>query len=48
MVDPVIASDGFSYERKEFEKWLQANKASPITNEPFSEQEDPVPNRNNK
>lgn len=33
MVDPVIASDGFSYERAAIEEWLRQNNRSPHTNE---------------
>lgn len=32
MQDPVIASDGFSYERKALARWLQEHDTSPITN----------------
>ncbi|XP_078619035.1 WD repeat, SAM and U-box domain-containing protein 1-like isoform X2 [Branchiostoma floridae x Branchiostoma japonicum] len=33
MVDPVIASDGYTYERKSIESWLQKGKmTSPMTN----------------
>lgn len=30
--DPVIASDGFTYEREMIEKWLEWNDTSPLTN----------------
>lgn len=33
MIDPVIASDGFTYERKDIEKWLSTKNTSPSTNE---------------
>lgn len=33
MKDPVIASDGHSYERKAIEEWFQKNDRSPLTNE---------------
>ncbi|GAB6027955.1 hypothetical protein CHUAL_002183 [Chamberlinius hualienensis] len=37
MKDPVIASDGFSYERKAILEWLQSGKASsPMTNQKLS------------
>jgi hypothetical protein len=32
-VDPVMCSDGHTYERSAIEKWLQANTTSPITSE---------------
>jgi hypothetical protein len=32
MEDPVLASDGHSYERKAIERWLRANNRSPKTN----------------
>ncbi|CAF1545946.1 unnamed protein product [Rotaria sp. Silwood1] len=31
--DPVVAADGFTYERTAIEKWLQSNDRSPMTNE---------------
>ncbi|KAK9811294.1 hypothetical protein WJX72_001288 [[Myrmecia] bisecta] len=30
--DPVIAADGFTYERSSIEKWLQKSDTSPMTN----------------
>lgn len=33
MEDPVICSDGFSYERSAIESWLRTNNTSPKTNE---------------
>lgn len=33
MTDPVIASDGHTYERHAFEQWLTANTTSPTTGE---------------
>ncbi len=33
MKDPVIASDGHTYERKAIEEWLQNHDRSPLTNE---------------
>jgi hypothetical protein len=33
MVDPVVAADGYTYERKAIEKWLEAHDVSPTTNE---------------
>eukprot|EP01116_Phalansterium_solitarium_P017395 TRINITY_DN4273_c0_g1_i1.p1 TRINITY_DN4273_c0_g1~~TRINITY_DN4273_c0_g1_i1.p1 ORF type:complete len:1462 (-),score=497.96 TRINITY_DN4273_c0_g1_i1:123-4508(-) len=36
MQDPVIAADGFSYERKSIEAWFATgNKTSPLTNNPM-------------
>ena len=32
MVDPVLAADGNSYERKEIEQWLENHDTSPVTN----------------
>ena len=32
MVDPVVAADGFSYDRKAIEVWLANNNTSPMTN----------------
>ena len=33
MTDPVIAADGFSYERSAIEQWLHSHKTSPMTNQ---------------
>ena len=33
MRDPVIASDGFSYEREAIERWLSEHDTSPMTNQ---------------
>lgn len=35
MDDPVIAFDGFTYERKAIENWLERNMTSPMTNIPI-------------
>ena len=35
-VDPVIAADGQTYERKAIETWLARNDTSPLTNQPMS------------
>jgi hypothetical protein len=35
MADPVVASDGFTYERKSIEDWMENRDVSPSTNEPF-------------
>lgn len=36
MRDPVIGSDGYTYERSAIVEWLQRNPTSPITREPMS------------
>jgi len=36
MVDPVIATDGKTYERKEILRWLENNNTSPFTKQPMS------------
>ena len=36
MQDPVIADDGFSYERKTIENWFKNSNISPITGLPLS------------
>lgn len=33
MIDPVITSDGHTYERSAIEKWLNYNNQSPMTRE---------------
>lgn len=35
-MDPVIASDGFTYERSAIEGWLARKNTSPMTNEPLA------------
>uniref|UniRef100_A0A8C5PQX1 WD repeat, SAM and U-box domain-containing protein 1 n=1 Tax=Leptobrachium leishanense TaxID=445787 RepID=A0A8C5PQX1_9ANUR len=35
MKDPVIASDGYSYERTAIESWISAKRTSPMTNLPL-------------
>ncbi|XP_044159471.1 WD repeat, SAM and U-box domain-containing protein 1 [Bufo gargarizans] len=35
MKDPVIASDGYSYERKAIESWIGTKRTSPMTNLPL-------------
>jgi hypothetical protein len=32
MVDPCVASDGYTYDRKAIEMWLSMNDKSPMTN----------------
>ena len=36
MENPVVASDGFSYERDEIARWIAANGTSPMTRAPLS------------
>ena len=36
MRDPVIISDGHSYERRNIEKWLSDKNTSPLTGEALS------------
>ncbi len=33
MQDPVVAADGYTYERHAIEQWLGAHRTSPMTNE---------------
>ncbi|KAK4740673.1 hypothetical protein SAY87_024261 [Trapa incisa] len=35
MKDPCVAADGYSYDRKAIEKWLEGNDKSPMTNLPL-------------
>ena len=35
MADPVVASDGFTYERDAIEQWLAGHDVSPVTNVPL-------------
>ncbi|CAI5476210.1 unnamed protein product [Closterium sp. Yama58-4] len=35
MTDPVVAADGFTYERSSIEEWLKTHDTSPSTNEPL-------------
>jgi serine/threonine protein kinase len=35
MMDPVVCSDGHSYDRIAIEEWLQSHNTSPLTNEPL-------------
>ena len=44
MRDPVIGSDGFTYERSAIVEWLRANCASPMTRD-YMIESDLVPNR---
>ena len=36
MINPVIATDGYSYERSAIESWLNINHISPMTRQPMS------------
>ena len=44
LVDPVIAKDGYTYSRKEIEKWINVKGTSPITRIPLN-LNDLIPNR---
>ncbi len=35
MKDPVLATDGFTYEKEAIEQWLRSNTKSPMTREPM-------------
>ena len=35
MQDPVIATDGYSYERSEFTRWIERKEVSPLTGAPI-------------
>lgn len=35
MLDPVVAADGFTYERSSITEWLASHSTSPTTNEPM-------------
>jgi hypothetical protein len=35
MVDPVVAADGFTYERAAIEMWMRSKDVSPRTREPL-------------
>ena len=39
MVDPVIDTEGNSYERDAIERWLQTNSTSPVTRNPLRRQD---------
>jgi len=36
MVDPVVAADGHTYERKAIQRWMQTSNKSPLTGEVFA------------
>lgn len=46
MTDPVIAPDGFTYERSAIENWMTRAQTSPMTNLPMPQGGDLVPNVN--
>ena len=46
-IDPVLADDGFTYEREYIEDWLKSNDASPMTNEKLKTK-NIIPNRHVK
>lgn len=39
MHDPCVAADGYTYDRRAIEKWVEENHSSPMTNLP-------LPNKN--
>lgn len=38
MIDPVIAADGYTYNRSSIEQWMQVRNTSPITGQPLASQ----------
>ena len=44
MRDPVVAGDGYTYERSAIEHWLGQHTISPITRQPLPDSSDLVPN----
>jgi hypothetical protein len=44
LVDPVVAADGYTYERKDAEAWLRTSQLSPVTKLPLSDT-NLIPNR---
>lgn len=44
MHDPVIASDGHTYEREAIQRWLQQNRRSPKTGAPMQDVTTLMPN----
>ena len=44
MHDPVVAGDGFTYERAAIEAWLKHSATSPMTHKPFGPRAELVPN----
>ena len=43
MVDPVVANDGYTYDRKHIEEWWQKSNLSPMTGLPI-ESKSLIPN----
>lgn len=35
MQDPVVAADGFTYERSHIQQWLEKSQLSPVTGQPL-------------
>ena len=35
MKDPCIAADGYTYDRKAIEKWMEDHRSSPVTDSPL-------------
>jgi len=36
MVDPVVACDGYTYEKEAMKKWIDIQKTSPMTGAPLA------------
>lgn len=36
LIDPVIAADGYTYERRALQDWLKQHTNSPVTGHPLS------------
>jgi hypothetical protein len=47
MKDPVVTSDGNTYERQAIEQWLKRNNTSPLTNAPLANKK-VIPNQHLK
>lgn len=43
MIDPVVASDGITYERKSIQEWMEHSENSPWDSQPL-EHKDLIPN----
>lgn len=37
MVDPCVATDGYTYDRRAIEQWFEESDSSPMTNLPFTD-----------
>lgn len=44
MIDPVMASDGHTYEREAIARWLRSNQRSPKTGAPMLDVTTLIPN----